>query len=61
MIFGIIFLLVMLYVAYNIFALLFHWIKYGATLPLVWLALPVYLVGTGFLTLISLAALVSLL
>lgn len=60
MIFSLVFGAVMLYVAYTIFALLFHWVKYGATLPLVWLALPLYLVGTGFFTLITLAALTAL-
>lgn len=47
-------------VAYFVFALLFHWFKYGATLPLVWLALPIYLVGNGFILLIALAAFVAL-
>jgi hypothetical protein len=61
MIFGIIFFIVLLYVAYHVFALIFHWFKYGASLPLVWVALPIYLIGTGVLTLISLAALVALL
>lgn len=39
-----------------ILALLFHWIKYGATLPWVWVALPIYLGGTAFLILIMLSA-----
>lgn len=46
--------------AYYIFALVFHWIKYGSTLPLVWVAMPIYLVGCGFLFLIALAAFASL-
>ena len=46
----------LLTVAYYLFALLFHWFKYGATLPLVWLALPMYLVGNGFILIITLAA-----
>jgi hypothetical protein len=51
---------VILITAYYVFALLFHWVKYGATLPLVWLAMPIYLVGVGFLLLIALAAYSSL-
>lgn len=50
----------LLVTAYYVFALLFHWIKYGTTMPLVWLALPIYLAGTAFLILISLFALISL-
>ena len=45
---------------YYVLALLYHWIKYSATLPLVWLAMPIYLGGVGFLTLIALAAFASL-
>lgn len=39
-----------------VLALLFHWIRYGATLPLVWLAMPIYLGGAGFLLLIVFTA-----
>lgn len=28
------------------FALLFHWFRFGVMYPLVWIALPLYLVGT---------------
>ena len=56
----VIFGVVMLISAYYVFALLFHWFKYGATLPLVWLAMPIYLVGVGFFSLIALAALAGL-
>lgn len=45
---------------YYALALIFHWFKYGATLPLVWIALPIYLGGVGFLSLIALAAYASL-
>ena len=31
--------------AYFVFAELYHWIRYGYMYPLVWLALPIYLVG----------------
>lgn len=47
---------VLLITAYYVLALLFHWIKYGATLPLVWLAFPIYLGGTGFLLLLVFSA-----
>lgn len=56
----IIFGIALLVTAYYVLALLFHWIKYGATFPLVWLAMPIYLGGVGFLLLISLTALVAL-
>lgn len=46
---------------YYVLALLFHWVKYGSTFPLVWLAIPIYLGGVGFLTLVSLTALTALL
>ncbi len=41
-------------------ALFFHWFKYGATMPMVWVALPIYLVGTGILFLLNVAALTAL-
>lgn len=28
------------------FSLLYHWLRYGSMYPLVWIALPVYVVGT---------------
>lgn len=28
------------------FSLLYHWIKFGSIYPLVWIALPIYVVGT---------------
>jgi hypothetical protein len=31
---------------YFVFAELYHWLRYGYMYPLVWLALPVYLIGT---------------
>ena len=45
---------------YFIFALLYHWLRYGAMYPLVWVALPVYAVGTAVLFLAALGALVTL-
>jgi len=56
LIFGIAFLIT----AYYVFALLYHWIRYGFMYPWVWVMMPIYLVGTGFLLLISLAALSAL-
>ena len=61
MIWTVIFGVALLVTAYYIFALLFHWIKYSAALPLVWISIPIYLGGVGFLTLISLAAYINLL
>lgn len=60
MIWTVILVVALLVTAYFVFALLFHWVKYGATLPMVWLAMPVYLIGVGFLLLIALAAFASL-
>lgn len=31
------------------FSLLYHWIRYGYIYPLVWIALPIYIVGTVIL------------
>lgn len=45
---------------YYIFALLYHWLKYSSTFPLSLLAIPVYLIGVGVLTLIALIALVAI-
>ncbi|MBU6310507.1 hypothetical protein KGO06_01045 [Patescibacteria group bacterium] len=42
--------------AYYIFALFYHWLRFSATMPMVWLAIPVYLGGVVFLSLIALAA-----
>ncbi len=56
MIWGIVLLVALLVTAYYVFALLYHWIKYSETLPLVWIAMPVYLGGVGFFVLVSLAA-----
>lgn len=46
--------------AYYVFALIFHWVKYGSTLPLVWIAMPIYLAGAGFLVFVALIALVNI-
>lgn len=40
------FALVFLMTLYYVFAELYHWLRYGYMYPLVWLALPIYLVGT---------------
>lgn len=40
------FVLVLLMTAYYVFAELYHWFRYGYMYPLVWIALPVYLIGT---------------
>jgi hypothetical protein len=46
----------LLITAYYVFALIYHWVRYGATMPFVWIALPIYLVGVGLLLTIALAA-----
>ncbi|MDO8523953.1 MAG: hypothetical protein Q7R74_01855 [bacterium] len=43
------FLIVFLVTAYYVFAELYHWIRYGYMYPIVWLALPIYLVGVVLL------------
>lgn len=40
------FFLGLIMVVFYGFSLLYHWIRYGGMYPLVWLALPVYVVGT---------------
>ena len=60
MIWTVILAAVLLVTAYYVFALIYHWVKYSATLPLVWVAMPVYLAGVGLLTLIGLAAYAAL-
>ncbi len=35
--------------AYFVFALLYHWLRFGHMYPLVWVALPVYLIGVFIL------------
>jgi hypothetical protein len=37
--------LVFLMTAYYVFAELYHWLRYGYMYPMVWIALPVYLIG----------------
>ena len=59
-VFWLIFLVGFLIVAYHVFALLYHWLKYANLYPAVWLAIPIYAVGTGFLFLTTLTALVAL-
>ncbi|MCL9972108.1 MAG: hypothetical protein NBV63_01730 [Candidatus Pacebacteria bacterium] len=60
MIWTVIFAGVLLITAYYVFALLYHWVRYGATMPFVWIALPIYLVGVVFLLTIALAAYTAL-
>ena len=40
------FWLALLITAWYVFAELYHWLRYGLIYPLVWIALPIYLVGT---------------
>lgn len=61
LILGIVFGTVVLVVAYYVFALLYHWVRYGHLFPVVWLMLPVYAIGTAALLLVSLTALSALL
>lgn len=60
MIFWLIFLVGFLVTAYFVFALLYHWLKYGFMYPFVWVMMPIHLVGTGFLLLLTFAALSAL-
>ena len=39
------FFIVFVITAYYVFAELYHWIRYGYMYPLVWIALPIYIVG----------------
>ncbi|MBI3574015.1 hypothetical protein HY090_03110 [Candidatus Kaiserbacteria bacterium] len=39
------FAIVFLITVYFVFAELYHWLRWGYMYPLVWLALPVYLIG----------------
>ena len=41
--------LVLLMTAYYVFAELYHWLRYGYMYPMVWVALPVYLIGIAVL------------
>lgn len=59
-VFWLIFAVAFLITAYYAFALLYHWLRFGFMYPLVWVMMPIYLVGTGFLLLTSLAAVLSL-
>ena len=43
------FALALLVTIYYVFAELYHWLRWGYMYPLVWLALPVYLVGVVIL------------
>ncbi len=56
MIFTIILGFAALVTAYYVFALLYHWIRYGFLYPMVFLALPVWGIGTALLFLLTLAA-----
>ncbi len=39
----------MLVTLYFVFAELYHWLRFGFMYPLVWIALPVYLIGVVIL------------
>jgi hypothetical protein len=43
------FVVALIITVYYVFAELYHWLRYNAMYPLVWIAIPVYLVGTGAL------------
>ncbi|MFQ5540998.1 MAG: hypothetical protein ACE5F4_02025 [Candidatus Paceibacteria bacterium] len=43
------FFLALVAVAFYGFSLLYHWLRFGAMYPLVWIALPLYVVGTVIL------------
>ena len=45
------FWLALIVTGYFVFALLYHWLRYGHMYPLIWIALPVY--GIGVLVLIG--------
>ncbi len=40
------FYLALAVVALYAFSLLYHWVRFGYLYPLVWLAIPVYVIGT---------------
>ncbi|MES2014502.1 MAG: hypothetical protein V4437_01665 [Patescibacteria group bacterium] len=44
-IFWFFFTVALLVTLYFVFAELYHWIRFGFMYPLVWLAMPVYLIG----------------
>lgn len=56
MIWTAILILALLVVGYYAFALLYHWLRYGFIYPMVFLALPVWGIGTVLILLISLVA-----
>lgn len=39
------FAVVMIMTLYYVFAEIYHWLRYGYMYPLVWIALPIYLIG----------------
>lgn len=51
---------VLIFSAYYALSLIFHWMKYGFTLPLVWLVMPIYLAGSAFLILLVFSAYAAL-
>lgn len=60
MIWTLILLFIALIVGYYAFALLYHWIRYGFLYPMVFIALPVWAIGSGFLIMLTLAAYAAL-
>lgn len=55
----VVFLLVFLITAYYVFAELYHWLRYGYMYPLVWVALPIYLVGIVLLLAVMLGGIAA--
>ncbi len=56
MIWTVILVCALVVVGYYAFALLYHWLRYGALYPMVFLALPVWTIGTVLLLFLTLAA-----
>lgn len=60
MIWTLVLLFVALVVAYYAFALLYHWIRFGFLYPMVFVALPIWAIGSGVLLMLTLAAYAAL-
>ncbi len=59
-VFWILFVVVFLATAYYAFALLYHWLRYGFLYPMVFVAIPVWGIGTFLLLSLTIAALIAI-
>ncbi len=46
LVFWLFFAIALLITAYFVFAELYHWLRFGFIYPLVWVAIPIYIIGT---------------